>query len=166
MSASQSPTYSTTASGGAPDAAAARRRITIIDDEAPFTRMVKLNLESTGNFEVQEVNWAPAAMPAVRKFMPDLILLDVVMPTVDGGELAARLQADPVLRGTPIIFLTATVSKRESARSGLNSGGFLFLAKPVSQADLIQCINDHVRVPPALLPSGSASGTATQPTAS
>lgn len=166
MSASQSPDYSTTGSGGAPDAAATRRRITIIDDEAAFTRMVKLNLESTGSFEVQEVNWAPAAMPAVRKFMPDLILLDVVMPTVDGGELAARLQADPVLRGTPIIFLTATVSKRESARSGLNSGGFLFLAKPVSQADLIQCINDHVKASPVLLPSGSGSGTAPQPTAS
>lgn len=166
MSASQSPDFSTTSSGGATEAAAARRRITIIDDEAPFTRMVKMNLESTGSFEVQEVNWAPAAMPAVRKFMPDLILLDVVMPTVDGGELAARLQADPVLRGTPIIFLTATVSKRESARSGLNSGGFLFLAKPVSQADLIRCINDHVRVPLSLPPSGPDSGTGTQPTAS
>lgn len=103
--------------------------------------MVKLNLEATGDFEVQEVNWAPASIQPARKFKPDLILLNVVMPNVDGGELAARLQTDPVLRTTPIIFLTATVSNRESAHRGLNSGGFLFLAKPVSQADLIQCMS-------------------------
>ena len=119
-------------------------KITIIDDEAGFTRMVKLNLESTGDFEVQEVNWAPAAIASARKFKPDLILLDVVMPNVDGGELAARIQSDGVLRGTPIVFLTATVSIRESAHNGLTSGGFLFLAKPVSQADLVKCINDHL----------------------
>lgn len=165
MSASQSPEFSTTGSSGAPGPVAARRRITIIDDEAPFTRMVKMNLESTGGFEVQEVNWAPAAIPAVRKFMPDLILLDVVMPNLDGGELAARLQSDPVLRGTPIIFLTAAVSKRESAGSGFNSGGFLFLAKPVSQADLIQCINDHVKVPAAPMPAGPVTPSQTLPMA-
>ena len=134
-----------------------KRKITIIDDEAGFTRMVKLNLESTGDFEVQEVNWAPTAIPAARKFKPDLILLDVVMPNVDGGELAGRIQSDQVLRGTPIVFLTATISKRESAQSGLTSGGFLFIAKPVTQTDLIKCINDHIRVSPAAADSGGAA---------
>jgi|APGre2960657468_1045069.scaffolds.fasta_scaffold02247_8 CheY-like chemotaxis protein len=129
--------------------------------------MVKLNLEATGDFEVQEVNWAPATIQPARKFKPDLILMNVVMPNVDGGELAARLQTDPVLRTTPIIFLTATVSNRESAHRGLNSGGFLFLAKPVSQADLIQCINDHVKAPspspPA--PAGPAAAQHSRPVA-
>ena len=141
-----------------------KRKITIIDDEAGFTRMVKLNLESTGDFEVQEVNWAPTAIPAARKFKPDLILLDVVMPNVDGGELAGRIQSDPVLRGTPIVFLTATVSKRESAQSGLTSGGFLFVAKPVSQADLIKCINDHLPAVPAP-PAASDVAQPPRPTA-
>ena len=89
------------------------------------------------------------------------------MPNVDGGELAARLQADPVLCTTPIIFLTATVSNHESAHRGLNSGGFLFLAKPVSQADLIQYINDHVKAPspapPA--PAGPAAAQHSRPVA-
>lgn len=123
-------------------AAAPKKRILIIDDEVGFTRMVRRALESTGQFEVQEENNSFEALSTVRKFKPDLILLDVIMPVFDGGEIAARLRTHPTLRSIPVIFLTATVASSESGRRGLSSGGNLFLSKPVDLNSLIQHIND------------------------
>ena len=122
-----------------------KKRILIIDDEASFTRMVKLNLEKTGAFEVREENRATCALATAREFKPDAILLDVIMPSIDGGDVAAQLRADRNLKGTPIVFLTATVSKREAGDGTLNSGGDLFLAKPVSLDALINCLNEIMR---------------------
>lgn len=124
-----------------------KKRILIIDDEASFTRMVKLNLEKTGAFEVREENKASAALAAAREFQPDLILLDVIMPAMDGGDVAAQIRNDRHLKGTPIVFLTATVSQREAGEAGLNSGGDLFLAKPISVEALIHCLNENARKP-------------------
>lgn len=124
-----------------------KKRILIIDDEPGFTRMVKLNLEKTGFFEVREENKATYAIPAAREFKPDLILLDVIMPTMDGGDVAAHIKNDRQLRDIPVVFLTATVSQREAGADGLNSGGELFLAKPVSVETLIKCINENTRKP-------------------
>ena len=124
-----------------------KKRILIIDDEASFTRMVKLNLEKTGAFEVREENRATYALTAAREFKPDIILLDVIMPAMDGGDVAAQIRNDRNLKTTPIIFLTATVSQREAGDGGLNSGGDLFLAKPVSVENLIHCLNENVRKP-------------------
>jgi len=120
------------------------KRILIIDDEAGFTRMVRINLEKTGEFEVREENRAGNALATARDYRPDLILLDVIMPTRDGGDVAALIHKDRQLRHVPIIFLTATVSAREAGPAGLNSGGCLFLAKPVSTEVLIQRIKEHL----------------------
>jgi CheY-like chemotaxis protein len=124
-----------------------KKRILIIDDEASFTRMVKLNLEKTGGFEVREENKAACALATAREFKPDVILLDVIMPAMDGGDVAAQIRNDRHLKGTPIIFLTATVSQSEAGDGGLNSGGDLFLAKPVSLENLIHCLNENTRKP-------------------
>lgn len=134
-----------------PAAAPAKKKILVIDDEVSFARMVKLNLEKTGGFEVRVENRAMFALATAREFLPDVILLDVIMPSMDGGDVSKQIKRDRNLKGTPIIFLTATVSKREAGEGGLNSGGELFLAKPVSVEALIACINDHIRKaePPA-----------------
>ena len=132
-----------------PETATARKKVLMIDDEATFARMVKLNLERTGAFEVRTETVALSALAAAREFKPDIILLDVIMPSMDGGDVANQIKRDRTLRGTPIIFLTATVSKRESGDGGLNSGGELFLAKPVSLETLIHCINERTRKPEA-----------------
>ena len=124
-----------------------KRRILIVDDEVSFARMVKLNLEKTGAFDVRVENKATYAVAAAREFRPDLILLDVIMPAMDGGDVANQMKRDRHIKGTPIIFLTATVSKREAGDVGLNSGGELFLAKPISVEALIACINEHTRKP-------------------
>lgn len=122
-----------------------KKRILIIDDETSFTRMVKINLEKTGEFEVREENRALNGISAAREFKPDLILLDVVMPGMDGGDVAQHIRNDRNLKDTPIVFLTATVSPREAGAGGLQSGGSLFLGKPVSVENLIQCIHQHTQ---------------------
>ena len=106
---------------------------------------MKVLLEKTGRYLVLEENDATKAHQSARNFRPDLILLDVVMPETDGGEVAARVEADPELHNTPIVFLTALVTRAE-AKSGLHIQGHPFLAKPVSIPELINAIEQHLPV--------------------
>jgi CheY-like chemotaxis protein len=120
-----------------------KRRILIVDNDRNTTHLVKVLLERTGHYLVLEENDATKAHQSARNFRPDLILLDVVMPETGGGEVAARFEADPELQETPIIFLTALVTRAE-AKSGLNIQGHPFLPKPVSIPELINAIEKHL----------------------
>jgi CheY-like chemotaxis protein len=120
-----------------------KRRILIVDDDPGTTRLVKVLLEKTGQYEVLEENDATKAHPTARNFRPDVILLDIVMPDTDGGEVAARIEADPELQTMPVIFLTALVTRAE-AKSALNIQGHPFLAKPISIPELIDAIEEHL----------------------
>jgi two-component system sensor histidine kinase/response regulator len=122
-----------------------RRRILIVDNDPNTTHLVKVLLERTGRYLVVEENDAAKAHQSARNFRPDLILLDVVMPETDGGEVAARIEADPELHNTPIVFLTALVTRAE-AKSGLSIQGHPILAKPVSIPELINAIEQHLPV--------------------
>jgi CheY-like chemotaxis protein len=117
------------------------RRILIVDDEAGFTRLLKLTLEGTKRYIVKEENDGSQALSVARQFRPDLILLDIVMPKVDGGDVARQIASDPILKDVKIIFLTAIVSQREAAGVG-GIGGFPFMAKPVSLAALTAMIEE------------------------
>ena len=119
------------------------KRILIVDDEVGFTRLVKLNLEQTGDFIVQAENDSSKALQVARTFKPHLILLDIVMPKIDGGDVAAKIKEDIDLRNTPIVFLTALVTNRETCSSNM-MGGFPFLAKPISLDKLIECIDNNL----------------------
>ncbi len=117
-----------------------KKRILLLDDEASFTRMLRLNLERTGRYEVREENRGAQGLAAATQFKPDLILLDVIMPDADGGDVAARIKADKNLKDTPIVFLTAVVTKKEEGVIG----GRPFLAKPVSLQEVIDCIEKYL----------------------
>src|SRR5437867_3684796 len=80
------------------------KKILIVDDEVSFTRLLKLNLEQNGAFEVRVENRAMAAVASAREFKPDLVLLDVIMPQLDGGQVASRFKADPLLTTFPSSF--------------------------------------------------------------
>ena len=120
-----------------------KRRILIVDNDRESTRLVKILLERTGRYLVLEENDASRAHQTAQDFRPDLILLDIVMPETDGGEVAARIQSDPELQRTPIIFLTALVTKAET-KTGLRIQGHPFLAKPISIPDLINGIEENL----------------------
>jgi DNA-binding response OmpR family regulator len=121
-----------------------KKRILVVDDEPGMTRMLRRNLESTGKYEVRTENSGDVAVAAARDFHPDFILLDVMMPGVDGGEVAARLKEDKALQNIPVVFLTAIVKKDETAPTGSNIGGCEYLAKPVKLEDLVACIEKHL----------------------
>ncbi|HVU27437.1 MAG TPA: response regulator [Verrucomicrobiae bacterium] len=120
------------------------KKILIVDDEAGITRMLKRNLEATGRFTVRTENTSSAAITAAREFLPDFILLDVMMPGMDGGEVAAKIKEDKTLSHVPVVFLSAIVKKEETEATGGKIGGSTFLAKPVKLEDLIACIETHI----------------------
>jgi two-component system, OmpR family, response regulator len=120
-----------------------KRRVLIVDDEPDSTHLVKILLEKTGNYIVLEENDADQAHQSARNFRPDAILLDIMMPNTDGGEVAAQIEADPELRSTPIIFLTALVTEPET-KAGLRIEGHRSLAKPINIPQLIDKIEESV----------------------
>jgi len=69
-----------------------KKRILVVDDDPKITRQIRFNLELTGEFQVQEENRATHALIAARGFLPDLILLDVIMPGIEGGDLASEIR--------------------------------------------------------------------------
>jgi CheY-like chemotaxis protein len=117
-----------------------KKRILIVDDEASITRLLKLNLEATEHYEVQAENDARKALASAETFRPHLILLDVLMPEMDGGQLASQLQASPKIKGVPIVFLTAAATKKEVYARGGKVGGLPFLAKPVDLKEVVACL--------------------------
>jgi two-component system, OmpR family, response regulator len=124
-------------------AAKGKRRILIVDDDPNSTHLVKILLEKSGPYVVLEENDAAKADQTAHNFKPEVILLDIVMPKMDGGELATQIEADGELHDTPIIFLTALVTHGE-AKSGLHIQGHPLVAKPISIPELVDAIEKHL----------------------
>jgi DNA-binding response OmpR family regulator len=121
------------------------KRILVIDDDHNLTDMVKLNLMATGKYEVCVENRAISALATARTFRPDLVLLDYVMPGLDGGDVSTSIHQDPLLQGVPIIMVTALVSNAEMGPDGTSPRcGHLMLAKPVRFANLLRCIEEQI----------------------
>src|ERR1041385_8372731 len=111
---------------------APKRRLLLIDDEVAFTRIAKLNLEAAGHYEVRVENEGSRALEAAREFAPDLILLDVIMPDVDGGDIGGQIRSDAALAHVPVVNLTAAASHQELQGESGTIGGRVFIAKPAS----------------------------------
>ena len=122
-----------------------KKRILIVDDEAAFGRMVKLNLESTQGYEVQIETDGRKACALAKTFNPDLIFLDVVMSDIGGEEVMQQLMIDDFVKCIPVVFLTATVDRNEINSNGGILGRYPVLAKPVSLDGILQCINQNIR---------------------
>jgi CheY-like chemotaxis protein len=89
---------------------------------------------------VREENDSTHALDAAREFKPDLVISDVMMPEVGGGEVAAQLREDPALRRVPVIFLTAAVRKEELGGPEAVIAGRLYIAKPLDVKSLLAAI--------------------------
>jgi len=117
-----------------------KKKILVIDDEENFTKLLKRNLELTNKYEVRTENKGALGLAAAKEFKPDLILLDILMPDVDGGEVGCQLENDSETANIPVIYLTAVVNKEEVEKSDGLIGRHPFVAKPVSTIELIDCI--------------------------
>jgi len=121
-----------------------KKKILIIDDELGFSEMVKLNLESTNRFDVKIEIDSSNALFTARQYLPDLILLDVIMAKMEGPDVASAMRKDPTLREVPTIFLTATVTEKEVDEGNGIIGGHPFVAKPSSLETLLDAIDRNM----------------------
>ena len=120
------------------------KKILIIDDEEDFCFFLKQNLEATGSFEVFTSSSGEQGLELARKFTHDLILLDIMMPGMDGPDVAAELKGDRRTENIPAIFLTAIVKEMEIKSSEGFIAGWHYIAKPVEIAKLLALINNLI----------------------
>ena len=118
----------------------AKKRILVVDDTTDIALPLKLYLEKAGAYEVQIETFGAKALAAAKAFKPDLILLDVVMPDVDGGDVASQLEEDPETKTIPIVLLTASVTKQEVSERGGMLGGRAILSKLTSMKEIVEYI--------------------------
>lgn len=116
------------------------KRILLIDDEQNFTIGVKSNLEATGDYQVEIVNDPRESLATAKAVRPDLVLLDIVMPEMDGGDVVKLFEKDPDLRDIPILVVTAMIHREAAGEGMIETGDFSMLAKPVKAAVLIESI--------------------------
>ena len=109
-------------------------RVLVVDDEAPIRLLCRVNLEAEG-MEVLEAADGLAALEQARAQRPDVILLDVMMPGLDGWRVAEELLSDPATSSIPILFLTARAELRDRER-GLVVGGLDYVTKPFDPVEL------------------------------
>jgi DNA-binding response OmpR family regulator len=121
----------------------AKKRILVIDDSTDITDPLKLYLERTGTFEVRVEREGSKGLQAAREFRPDLILLDVMMPDMDGGDVAAEIDEDQELKQTPIVFLTASVTRTEMTEVG-SIGGRPILSKLMTLSEIIDYLKKRL----------------------
>jgi DNA-binding response OmpR family regulator len=115
-------------------------RVLVIDDEAPIRLLCRVNLEAEG-MEVLEAEDGPSGLEAARAEAPDVVLLDVMMPGLDGWRVAEELLEDPRTSSIPIVFLTARAELRDRAR-GLDMGGLDYVTKPFNPVELAPLVRE------------------------
>lgn len=120
-----------------------KKRILVVDDEPDVTDLVVYHLKARG-FQVEALNNATASLARVRSFLPDLIILDIMMPELSGIQICRILRADPKLSKIPIMFLTAKAEPQDRIE-GLESGADDYLAKPFSPKELVLRIESILR---------------------
>ena len=120
------------------------KKVLIIDDEENFCKLIKKNIEKTGEFEVYMATNGDEGVKLARKIKPDLILLDIVMPGMDGGDVAALIRDDETIKDIPIVFLTAIVREEESSSQPSFTRGYSLLAKTATLGELLACIKKNV----------------------
>jgi DNA-binding response OmpR family regulator len=115
-------------------------RVLVIDDEAPIRLLCRVNLEAEG-IDVLEAADGPSGLEKARAEVPDVVLLDVMMPGLDGWRVAEELLDDERTAEIPIVFLTARAELRDRAR-GLDLGGVDYVTKPFNPVELAPLVRD------------------------
>jgi DNA-binding response OmpR family regulator len=111
-----------------------KTRVLVIDDEAPIRLLCRVNLEAEG-MQVLEAADGPSGLEKARAESPDVVLLDVMMPGLDGWRVAEELLDDQRTASIPIVFLTARAELRDRAR-GIDLGGIDYVTKPFNPVEL------------------------------
>ena len=115
------------------------KTILIIDDEPEFVEVTRMRLVASG-YAVVTTTGGRDGLRQARAIQPDLILLDIMMPDMDGRDVGQALQADPRLRTIPIVYITALIGRKEVARHNETAPGEVFLSKTASPVEMLAAI--------------------------
>jgi DNA-binding response OmpR family regulator len=112
--------------------------VLVVDDDRVIQQLLEVNLELEG-YEVKRAENGEEALKLVREYNPDVMLLDVMMPKLDGREVCRRIKADPQTAHVPVIFLSARAQDMD-VNSGLELGASAYITKPFDPVDLLQTV--------------------------
>jgi twitching motility two-component system response regulator PilG len=119
-----------------------KKKILIVEDEESLLKLESILLTSKG-YQVEGVADGLAALEAVKNHEPDLVLLDIMLPEIDGFEVCRRIKEDPSTKHIPVIMLTAKKSREDMAR-GEQVGADWYITKPFKSAMVIETIQRFI----------------------
>src|ERR1017187_9881864 len=119
------------------------KRIAIVEDEAELASLIDYNLTRNG-YETQVLNGSKGTLKALEQHKPDLVVLDVMLPDMDGFELCRQIRQSAVLARTPVLFLTARSDEGDRGM-GARICGEDYMTKPFSPRELIARVKAHLR---------------------
>ncbi len=120
-----------------------KKKILVIDDEKDFTKLIKRNLELTGKYEVRTENKGLLGLAAAKEFKPDLVLLDIAMPDMDGYEIASGIRGNSALKNTSIIFMTGKDLDSKSLQERVSKlGAYGYISKALDFQDMLAKIKE------------------------
>ena len=118
-------------------------KILVVDDEPTIVRLMEFILARQGHDMIVAVN-GEEALHKIRTQQPDLVLLDIMMPRIDGYEVAQQLRADPATAALPIIMLSAK-AQEEDIRRGVEVGVDEYVTKPFSPEHLVHVVSEYLK---------------------
>lgn len=121
-----------------------KKKILIVDDEKSLSLILKKCLEQTGNYDVKVENHSVNALSMARDFQPALILLDIMMPDINGIEIAEHIQNDETLKNIKIVFFTAIPIKQERKIIEQRHIDGVIINKPVKLEELLECFQEQL----------------------
>ena len=121
-----------------------KKRILVVDDEVSVATVVRKFIEKTGKYEARSETDGSNAYLTAKMYKPALMLLDIMMPNVDGGEVASQMKDDPETQDIPIVFISAAITKEEARERGTIMGNYPVLAKPIRMKELSDIIEEQI----------------------
>jgi len=119
------------------------KSILLVDDEQDILDALGASLQRSG-YKVFAVATGVEALSTAKRERPQLIILDLMLPDVDGSDVAARLQSDPLTRDIPVIFLTSIMTKQEQQTEGTQVGAQCVVAKPCRPEEILAHVKDRI----------------------
>lgn len=124
-----------------PSQPACRKHLLLVDDDPAYTLLLKSGLERTGHYRIESCNEPENALHLASQMLPDAILLDILMPGRDGGDIFREMRQNPLLQGIPTIMLTSLVCTHEVSWQGyVRSGEMLLMSKMSSISKIHECL--------------------------
>lgn len=119
------------------------RKLVVLDDNTTIIMLVRTKLSANG-FEVLSAYNGETGLALIRESCPDLVLLDIMMPRMNGFEVFEAMKADELTKDIPVIFLTAS-GRREDEKRAMDMGAHSFLTKPFSPSNLLDIVNKVIQ---------------------